>query len=70
MVMMKRNVTHSELESLNKTDGLFDRTANVEVVDGDLATGSMSVRMTLGDAERRVPSSLCRVAKTTWGRDR
>lgn len=71
MVVTKRNMTHSELESLNKADSLFDRAANVEVVDGDLARGSMLIRMFLGsDADGRVASSLCRVARTTWARDR
>ena len=71
MVVTESNVTYSKLESLDKTDGLFDRAANVEVVDGDLARGSMSIRKSPGsDADRRSLGSLCRVARTTWARDR
>ena len=71
MVVTKSIVTHSKLESLNKTNGLFDRAANVEVVDGDLAGGSISVRMPPGsDADGRVGEPMCRFARITWARDR
>src|SRR5258706_14462184 len=71
MVVTKSNVTHSKLESLDKTDGLLDRAANVEVVDGDLARGRTSIRKSAGaDADRRLLGSLCRVARIMWARDR
>lgn len=37
MVATKGNTTHGELECFDKTDGLLDRAADVEVVDCDLA---------------------------------
>ena len=68
MVVTKRNVTHSKLESLDKTDGLFDRAANVEVIDGDLARGSMSIRMSPGsDADGRVGKPVVQVCKDHVG---
>jgi len=74
----RSNVTYGKLESFNKTDGLFDGAANIEVVDGDLARGTMSTRTLLGSdpailrnmANRKAASALCRVGGITCAMDR
>lgn len=66
------DITHGKLESFDKTDGLLDRAANVEVVDGDLTRGSRSTHTSPGLGLRSYGEckfaslwdALCRVATT------